>query len=176
MQAPPISQADIDDRIHAYIDELLELWRTEQGASKTRDLQLVASVIPCPRSQAIRVLDLCCGPGDAGRTIRELYPNAQVDAIDRDPFLTSICRAVRQRARVPGTLVVRDVNEDGWLDALPGPYDVVVAGNALHGFDGERAARLVQDVRGTLRGGGIFLLVEPARPEAPFAAGFEEWK
>jgi hypothetical protein len=24
--------------------------------------------------------------------------------------------------------------------------------------------------------GGLFLLAEPARPETPFAAGFEEWK
>ena len=40
----------------------------------------------------------------------------------------------------------------------------------------ERAAQLVEDVHATLRGGGLFLLAEPACPEKPFAAGFEEWK
>jgi len=176
MQPPPISQNDIDARIHDHIDELLDLWWAEQGASKPNDLQLIASVIPFPRSQAIRALDLCCGPGDAGRAIRQVYPNASIDCIDRDPFLTSICRAVNQRERIPGTLVVRDLNEDGWVDRLPGNYDVVATVNALHWLDEERTRQVLEDVRGTLRGGGLFLLAEPARPEAPFVSGFEEWK
>jgi len=52
----------------------------------------------------------------------------------------------------------------------------VAAVNALHWFDAERAAQIVADVHRTLRGGGLFLLVEPACPETPFVAGFEEWK
>ena len=176
MQSPPISQAEIDARIHSHVDELLELWWAEQGASKTKDLQLIASAIPFPRNQAIRALDLCCGPGDVGRAIRQVYPKAQIDCIDRDPFLASICRAVNQRARIPGTLVVRDLNDDEWLDEPPGSYDVVAAVNALHWFDAGRAGQLVGDVHGTLRGGGLFLLAEPACPESPFMAGFEEWK
>jgi SAM-dependent methyltransferase len=176
MQSPPISQAEIDARIHSHIDELLELWWAEQGASKIKDLQLIASAIPFPRSQAIRALDLCCGPGDAGRAIRHVYPKARIDCIDRDPFLTSICRAVNQRDLIPGTLVVRDLNADGWRDQLPDTYDVVAAVNALHWFDAARAAQLVEDVHATLRGGGLFLLAEPASPEPPFAAGFDDWK
>src|SRR5262249_3913737 len=173
MQSPPISQAEIDARIHDHIDELLELWWAEQGASKPRDLELIASAIPFPRNRAVRALDLCCGPGDVGRAIRQLYPKAQVDCIDRDPFLTAICRAVNERDRIPGTLVVRDLKDDGWPAQLPGNYDVVAAVNALHWFDAERAAQLVEDVFGTLQRGGLFLLAEPARPESPFVAGFE---
>ena len=93
MQSPPISQAEIDARISSHIDELLELWWAEQGASKPKDLELIALAIPFPRGQAIRALDLCCGPGDVGRAIRQIYLKAQIDCIDRDPFLTSICRA-----------------------------------------------------------------------------------
>jgi len=176
MKPTPISQAEIDARIHDHTDELLELWRAEQGASKTRDLQLIASSIPFPRTAAIRVLDLCCGPGDAGRAIRQTYPNAHVDCVDRDPFVTSICRGVNQRERIPGTLVVSDLNEEGWLQQLPGRYDVVAAVNALHWFDDARASSIFEDVRGTLREGGVFLLVEPATPEPSFAAGFGDWK
>lgn len=176
MQSPPISQAEIDARIHNHIDELLELWWAEQGASKTKDLELIASAIPFPRSEAIRALDLCCGPGDVGRAIRQVYPKAQIDCIDRDPFLTSICRAVNQRDRIPGTLVLRDLKDAGWLDDLPGKYDIVATVNALHWFDAARATQLVEDVHGTLRGGGLFLLAEPACPETPFVAGFEQWK
>jgi SAM-dependent methyltransferase len=111
-----------------------------------------------------------------GRAIRQIYPNAQIDCIDRDPFLTSICAAVNQRDRVPGTLVVRDLTDDGWVDKLPGDYDVVATVNALHWFDAARGAQLVKDVHGILRGGGLFVLAEPVCPETPFAAGFDEWK
>jgi SAM-dependent methyltransferase len=176
MQPPPISQAEIDARIHSHIDELLELWWAEQGASKTEDLQLIVSAIPFPRNQPIHALDLCCGPGDVGRAIRQVYPKAQIDCIDRDPFLTSICRAVNQRDHIPGTLVVRDLTDEGWLDQLPGNYDVVAMVNALHWFDAERASQLVEEVHASLRGGGLFLLAEPACPESPFAAGFKDWK
>ena len=176
MQPPPISQAEIDARIHDHVDELLELWHAEQGTSKIKDLELIASAIPFPRNQAIRGLDLCCGPGDAGRTIRQVYQNAQIDFIDRDPFLTWICRVVNERNRIPGTLVVRDLNDDGWPDQLQGGYDVVAAVNAIHWFDAARASQLFEEVHRTLRGGGLFLLAEPACPEKPFAAGFEEWK
>jgi SAM-dependent methyltransferase len=153
MQSPPISQAEIDARISSHIDELLELWWAEQGASKPKDLELIALAMPFPRGQAIRALDLCCGPGDVGRAIRQIYLKAQIDCIDRDPFLTSICRAANQRDRIPGTLVVRDLNDDGWLDELPGNYDVVATVNALHWFDARRAGQLIKDVHGTLRDG-----------------------
>ena len=53
MQSPPISQAEIDARISSHIDELLELWWAEQGASKPKDLELIALAIHFPRGQAI---------------------------------------------------------------------------------------------------------------------------
>lgn len=55
MQSPPISQAEIDARIDNHIDELLELWSAEQRATKTNDLELIASAIPFTRSETIRV-------------------------------------------------------------------------------------------------------------------------
>ena len=70
MQPSSISQAEIEARISGHLDKLLELWWAEQGVSKPRDLQLIASALPFPRGQAVRVLDLCCGPGDVGRAIR----------------------------------------------------------------------------------------------------------
>jgi trans-aconitate 2-methyltransferase len=176
MQPPPISQAEIDARIHPHIDELLALWWAEQGASKPDDLELIASAIPFPRDQPIRALDLCCGPGDVGRAIRRIYPNAYIDGIDRDPFFMAICRAVNQRERIPGKLVVGDLEDDGWVDEVSGNYDVVATVNALHWFAEGRAQQLVHDAQGNLRSGGVFLLAEPASAEAPFAAGFEAWK
>src|SRR4030095_11932845 len=98
------------------------------------------------------------------------YPNAQIDCIDRDPFLTSICRAANRRDRIPGKLVVRDLQEDSWLDALAGNYDVVAAVNSLHWFDAQRAKQILNDVHGTLRSGGLFLLAGAPPPSAPLLA------
>jgi SAM-dependent methyltransferase len=154
----------------------LALWCAEQGASKPRDLELIASVLPFPRDEEIHVLDLCCGPGDVGRAIRREYTKAQIDGVDRDPFLTTICIGVNRREHIPGKAVVRDLEVDGWDAGLPGNYDVVATVNALHWFDINRAGALLVDVHRLLRSGGIFLFAEPASAEAPLASRFAAWK
>src|SRR5215469_16819256 len=156
MQSPPISDVEIEKRIAKHLDELLELWWAEQGAEKTRDLELIATVLPFPRDQSLRVLDLCCGPGDVGRAIRRAYPHAQVDCVDRDPFLTSICVGVNRREKIPGRIVTRDLENDDWQEDLLRDYHVVATANALHWFTIERAETLLRQVFDLLRRGGVF--------------------
>ncbi len=176
MQHLPISHVEIEARISSHLDELLELWSAEQGASKPRDLQLIASALPLARVQGARVLDLCCGPGDVGRAVRHEYPNAQVDFVDRDAFLTSICAGVNRRKQLPGRIVVADLTAPGWQTDLRGEYDAVVTANALHWFAVDRARQLAHEIHALLRGGGVFVFSEPASAEIPFAAGFDKWK
>ena len=66
MQSPPLSQAEIAARISSHLDELLELWWAEQGASKPKDLELIASsttvisaVSPSARTLSVTVLVAC---------------------------------------------------------------------------------------------------------------------
>ena len=176
MQPPPISKAEIEARIGGHLDELLGLWWAEQGASKPRDLELVASALLFPRDRALRALDLCCGPGDVGRAIRQAYPNAQIDCVDRDPFLTAICAGMNHRDRVPGKIVVADLGEGGWQKGLSSDYDVIATVNALHWFHVPRAEQLMREIHALLRRGGVFVLAEPASAAAPFETGFEAWK
>ncbi|MFZ0334098.1 MAG: class I SAM-dependent methyltransferase [Candidatus Acidiferrales bacterium] len=175
MQLPPISQDEIDARIAGHLDELLALWHAEQGEEKARDLELIAAVLPLAGEQPLRILDLCCGPGDVGRAVQRRFPNAHVDGVDRDPFLTSICRGVNARSGAKGKTFVRDLEDTHWHSPLSPPYDAVVVANALHWFTPKRVVEIATDVLRLLRAGGAFIVVEPTRPDTPFRAGFDGW-
>lgn len=177
MSNPPLTQSQIERTLsNENLDELLQLWWAEQGAEKKRDLELTSTALPFLPEQELRVLDLCCGPGDVGRTIRSRFPNSRIDCVDRDLFLISICMRVNRREGVPGQNLVRDLWNTDWYSDLPRDYDVVAAANALHWFDARRARELFTDVLRLLRSGGVFVFVEPACAEKTFAAGFSEWK
>jgi hypothetical protein len=67
---PPLTETQIAKKLSSEnLDELLQLWRTEQGIAKRRDLELMAAALPFPTDANLRVLDMCCGPGDVGRGI-----------------------------------------------------------------------------------------------------------
>jgi len=51
-----------------------------------------------------------------------------------------------------------------------------VAVNTAHWFSLARAAELFGDIFQSLRSGGVFLLMEPAGAEPPFAPRFDAWK
>jgi SAM-dependent methyltransferase len=71
---------------------------------------------------------------------------------------------------------VRDLSVLNWQRDLASDYDVVVAVNAMHWLSLARAAELFGDIFQLLRSGGVFLLMEPARAEPPFAPGFDAWQ
>ena len=172
-----LTQSQIEKKLtNEDLDELLHLWWTEQGAEKRRDLDLMAAAIPFRHDATLRVLDLCCGPGDVGRAIRARYPNSQIDCVDRDVFLISMCIGMNRRKGVPGQNFVRDMWDTNWHNGLEPEYDVVATANALHWLDARRVAQVSQDVFRLLRPAGVFLFVEPACTEKTFAAGFTEWK
>ncbi len=173
----PLTQSQIEKKLTSEVlEELLHLWWAEQGSEKRRDLDLVATVIPFPQDAPLRVLDLCCGPGDVGRAIRGRYPNSQIDCVDRDEFLISMCIGINRSEGVPGQNFVRDLWDMNWHIGLAREYDVVATANALHWLDARRVAQVAQDVFRLLRPAGVFLFVEPACTEKTFAAGFGEWK
>ena len=172
-----LTQSQIEKKLtNEILDELLRLYWTEQGKEKLRDLDIMSAAIPFPRDAALRVLDLCCGPGDVGRAIRACYPKSQIDCVDRDVFLISMCIAMNRRQGVPGQILVRDLWDANWHNGLEPGYDVIATANALHWLDARRVGQVSQEVFRLLRPAGVFLFVEPAWAEKTFAAGFSEWK
>lgn len=175
MKAP--AQAEIEDKLRGEdLNTWLDLWHTEQGPAKPAALKLIAAAIPFPTTRSLQVLDLGCGPGDAGRAIHSRYPQAQIDFVDRNEFFVSLCGAVNRRDGVGGRTWVFDLSKPDWRRDLAGDYDVVVAVNAVHWFSLASATELFGDIFQLLRPGGVFLLMEPAGAEAPFAPGFDAWR
>jgi SAM-dependent methyltransferase len=170
------SLAEIEEKLsHEDLDDWLKLWAVEQGPAKPAALALMAAVVPGAPNAALRVLDLCCGPGDAGRAIQARFPGATIDGVDRDIFLASLCKAVNQRRGIPGRVLVRNLEQDDWRADFAGPYDVMVVANALHWFHLARVKALLDQVWSALRPGGLFLIMEPISPDPALAAGYAAW-
>ena len=96
--------------------------------------------------------------------------------MDRNEFFVSLCGAVNRRDGIGGRTLVRDLSEPNWRRDLASDYDVTVVVNAVHWFSLARAAKLFGDIFQSLRSGGVFALMEPARAESQFATGFEAWQ
>jgi SAM-dependent methyltransferase len=171
------TQAEIDDKLRGEdLDTWLDLWHVEQGPAKPAALELIAAAIPFPTDRSLRVLDVGCGAGDAGRAIHSRFPHSRIDSVDRNEFFASLCAAVNRRDGIGGRTWVADLSEPGWRRDLTSGYDVAVAVNAVHWFSVAGATRLLGDIFELLRPGGVFLLMEPVGAEPPFAPGFDAWR
>ncbi len=172
-----LTQTEIAEKLQGQdLNALLKLWHAEQGPAKPGSLKLMAAAIPFPNDKNLRVLDLCCGPGDAGRAVYSRFPNARIDFVDRDPLFASLCSAINRRDGIPGQTLLRELLTPGWRSGLSESYDVVIVANALHWFTLARAATLFAEIFALLCSGGTFLFMEPAGPEPAFASGFNQWK
>jgi trans-aconitate methyltransferase len=170
-------QHKIEDKLRGEdLNTWLDLWHAEQGPAKPAALKLMAAAIPFPNDQSLRVLDVGCGPGDAGRVIHSRFPQAQVDFVDRNGFFVALCDVVNRRDGVGGHTWMRDLSEPDWRRGLASDYDVVVAVNAVHWFNLSEATKLLADVFQSLQSGGVFLIMEPAAAEPLFAPGFQAWQ
>jgi len=175
MQIP--TQAEIEDKLRGEdLNTWLDLWHTEQGPAKPDALKLIAAAIPSQVGQGLRVLDVGCGPGDAGRAVHSRFPHGRVDFVDRNEFFVALCSAVNRRDGVGGRTWARDLSKPDWRRDMASDYDVVVAVNTMHWLSLPGAAKLCVDIFQSLRSGGVFMLMEPATTEPPFAPGFQTWQ
>ncbi|WP_067457407.1 class I SAM-dependent methyltransferase [Actinomadura macra] len=122
------------------------------------------------------VLDLGCGPGSLAGRILDRIPAATVVAIDTDPLLMSLGRAVHaDRAGLVFTEL--DLREPGWAARLrlDRQADAAVSTTALHWISGEALRVTYGELARVLRSGGLFLNGDnlSVRDTAPGLAGLD---
>ncbi|SNS29698.1 class I SAM-dependent methyltransferase [Actinomadura mexicana] len=104
------------------------------------------------------VLDLGCGPGSLAGRILDRIPGATVVAVDADPLLLSLGRAVH--AGRPGlTFAELDLREPGWAARLrlDRQADAAVSTTALHWLSAGQLRVAYGELARVLRPRGLFL-------------------
>ncbi|MEU9618884.1 MULTISPECIES: class I SAM-dependent methyltransferase [unclassified Streptomyces] len=155
---------------HAHHDHATDLdWdvlgpQLEQEAELSRPqyeeaAHWIAGLPTAPRVR--RVLDIGSGPGVISCLLAEVFPEAEVVAVDGTPALLERTRARAQRLGLGDRVRTRRAELPDDLDEL-GEADLIWAGNALHHMGDQRA--VLAGFAALLRPGGTVALVEGGLP------------
>lgn len=103
-----------------------------------------------------RVLDVGSGPGVIAGLLAEVFPAAEVVAVDQSAALLE-----RARTRSGGRLGTRQADLPAEFDKL-GEADLIWSGNAIHHLGDQQAA--LTSLAGLLRPGGLLAVAESGLP------------
>ncbi|HEX4864880.1 MAG TPA: class I SAM-dependent methyltransferase [Acidimicrobiales bacterium] len=145
---------DALDRSEA--ESWLRSWDRQQECylpDREERFRFLVGLVYSVEDRPIRVLDLACGPGSLTSRLLAARPRTQIVAVDFDPVLLSIYRALFPAA----TAVEADLREDGWSRKIEGHFDAVVTATALHWLDGVAVQQLYRELGTLVRPGGVFL-------------------
>ncbi|WP_242614568.1 class I SAM-dependent methyltransferase [Actinomadura roseirufa] len=143
-------------------DEWIARWDVQQEGYVPDREERFTAMIDAVEAAAGRpdplVLDLGCGPGSLAGRILDRLPAATVIAIDADPLLMSLGRAVHA-GRAGLTFTELDLREPGWAARLrlDRQADAAVSTTALHWISAENLRVTYAELARVLRPGGLFL-------------------
>ena len=122
-----------------------------------------------------RIVDLGCGLGHNTLPLRELFPSAEIVAID---VAAPMLRYGHARARSLGIDDIEFRQEDAAHTSLPtGSADLVFSTMVLHETSHEALPKLLRESYRLLRGGGLCIHLEqpPYRGLSPFEQFMRDW-
>jgi len=108
-------------------------------------------------SAAVHILDLGCGAGSLTWRALHIYPQAHVVAVDADPVLLAMARALRPDAADRVTFLQADLRHAAWWAPYEGAFDLVVSATALHWLDAAHLEQVFRRIYRALRPGGVFM-------------------
>jgi SAM-dependent methyltransferase len=144
-----------EEQVAWYLDRIGRLEARQAGE------RVLAEVLPAaPR----RVLDLGCGDGRlAALVLAHRTAVEEVVCVDRSPAMLA-----RARANFAGDARVEVVVGDLEVPlAVPGTFDVIVSGFAIHHLTDERKQQLLAEAVDLLAPGGVFANLEVVASATP---------
>ncbi|CAO5156039.1 tRNA (cmo5U34)-methyltransferase [Frankia sp. AiPs1] len=110
-----------------------------------------------------RMLDLGAGTGQTARRVLAVHPRARLVALDENPGMLELARALVRDAAPTARFVVGRLE-----DPLPaGPFDLVISALAVHHLDAAGKADLFARIAVVLAPGGRFVLADVVVPTDP---------
>ncbi len=118
----------------------------------------VMKLLAFPKGAHIRVLDLGAGTGILSHMIAEAFPNARITLVDISSEMLALAKeSLGTDPRL------RYMQANIALLALPGEFDAVVSGLAIHHLKDDEKHALYGDIHEALAPGGIFINAEQVR-------------
>jgi ubiquinone/menaquinone biosynthesis C-methylase UbiE len=134
---------------------------------RERQLEVMLRVIRFERPPPVRVLDLGTGNGILLATLLEVFPTATGVAIDFSPLMLEQARKGLAKFGQRATLVEGELQTPAWMDSLPGRFDCIVSGFAIHHLTDDRKRALYREIHALLNDGGVFINCEHVASATP---------
>jgi len=150
--------------------EVAKAFLTERSAvipDRPRQLEVLFRVLRlfCPRPR--RILDVGTGDGLLLATFLEAFPDSTGVGVDFSPLMLEQARQRLAKFGARATSLEADLQAPTWKDSLPGPFDAVVSGFAIHHLPHVRKRVLYQEIFDLLSAGGVFLNCEHVASATP---------
>ena len=125
----------------------------------------MAALLPYEPDAEIRVLDVGAGYGAVSQAVLETFPNAHVVLHDSSIPMLEHARQRLERYEGRTSLLMADLEDPAWTQALGEPVDGVVSAIAIHNLrEPELIARVYADICAAVNPGGAFLNWELISP------------
>jgi 16S rRNA (guanine1207-N2)-methyltransferase len=131
---------------------------------------LLRTIVEADYARPQRILDLGCGYGPIGLTLKKIHPDNLVHLVDRDALAVEYSR---QNAELNGLAGVDIYGSLGYDDVKQNDFDLIISN--IPGKAGEPViAYLLREANGYLAPGGLVAIVVVAPLEATVAKILEE--
>ena len=119
--------------------------------------EYLLKLIDRDKNEALRVLDLGCGPATLSKVILDAFPNATAVGVD---FTEEMGKFAAEMMKPFGERFSFDQQTIEGYSYPKDSFDIVVAGLSIHHLTSEEKQEVFPKIHATLKEGGMFLMRE----------------
>jgi 2-polyprenyl-3-methyl-5-hydroxy-6-metoxy-1,4-benzoquinol methylase len=141
----------------SYVDYWIKRDEGREDERRPRIAQMVA-MAKLPRDAAIAALDIGAGYGFVSEQVLRAFPNAHVTLQDFSALMLERARGHLADAAGRTSFVLADLSDPHWVEAVGGPFDLIVSAIAIHNLRSTAAiAACYRGIAQLLKPGAPFL-------------------